>query len=334
MRIHFTLADAMKVRVVVLGELAEVLHSFAMLQQPHGTVMFGQWRTRTVRRARVLSPDVREVARFVAPPGRGVADLFTLVGQASEYVEGIDRLGTAPAQQLREELSYAPRVAGIRSSWIGDFADGNPAARQRLVRALSDYHQVAVAPYWSQIRTVLDNERAVRLDVMARQGLGAMLAGLAPTLRWKSSVLEIPDYGLTPQANLDVRLGGRGLILAPSLFQAADPGLFIPWNDTAPILMYPISFDALTALHLWQNPGDPAGRALATLLGTTRAAALRVVADGCTTSELARRLNISPGGASQHATVLRESGLVTSRRHRNTVQHTITKLGTNLLNAS
>lgn len=333
MRIHFTLADAIKVRVVVLGELAEVLHSFAMLQQPHGAVMFGGWRTRTVGRARVLSPDVREVARFVAPPGRCIADLFTVVGQASEYVEGLDRLCTAPAEQLREELSFAPRVAGIRSSWIGDFAVGNRVARQRLVRALSDYHQVAVAPYWSRIRTVLDNERAVRLDVMARQGLGAMLAGLAPTLRWKSSVLEVPDGGLAPQANRDVRLGGRGLILAPSLFEA-DPGLFMPWNDTAPILMYPISFDALAALQLWQDPSEPAGRALATLLGTTRAAALRVVADGCTTSELARRLNISPGGASQHATVLRESGLVTSRRHRNTVQHTITKLGTDLLNAS
>jgi DNA-binding transcriptional ArsR family regulator len=57
-----------------------------------------------------------------------------------------------------------------------------------------------------------------------------------------------------------------------------------------------------------------------------------VIAHGCTTTELARRLRISPGGASQHATVLREAGLVTSRRQRNTVRHSITKLGLDLLN--
>lgn len=58
-----------------------------------------------------------------------------------------------------------------------------------------------------------------------------------------------------------------------------------------------------------------------------------MIADGCTTSELAQRIGISPGGASQHATVLREAGLVVSHRHRNTVRHTLTGLGAGLLNA-
>ncbi|MFI6982279.1 ArsR/SmtB family transcription factor [Embleya sp. NPDC050154] len=51
------------------------------------------------------------------------------------------------------------------------------------------------------------------------------------------------------------------------------------------------------------------------------------MADCCTTTELARRLSISPAGASQHATVLRQANLITSRRHRNTVHHSLTPLG-------
>lgn len=56
-----------------------------------------------------------------------------------------------------------------------------------------------------------------------------------------------------------------------------------------------------------------------------------MLADGCTTGELARRLDISPAGASQHATVLRRAGLVLSTRRRNLVLHTLTPLGRALL---
>jgi DNA-binding transcriptional ArsR family regulator len=130
-----------------------------------------------------------------------------------------------------------------------------------------------------------------------------------------------------------VHLRGRGLLLALSLFSNGDPGLFTPWNDDPALLIYPVDLDAPTALRLWRR--DESGdRALAGLLGTTRAAALRVIADGCTTTELARRLGISPGGASQHATVLRDAGLVVSRRFRNSVRHTLTGLGVDLLNAT
>ncbi|WP_308307697.1 winged helix-turn-helix domain-containing protein [Streptomyces sp. ISL-10] len=69
------------------------------------------------------------------------------------------------------------------------------------------------------------------------------------------------------------------------------------------------------------------------LLGRTRAAVLDALADpsGHTTKQLAQRLNISPTSASEHATALRAVGLVTTLRQANTVRHTTTPLGTNLL---
>ncbi|WP_319058002.1 helix-turn-helix domain-containing protein [Streptomyces europaeiscabiei] len=76
-------------------------------------------------------------------------------------------------------------------------------------------------------------------------------------------------------------------------------------------------------------------------LGPTRAAkwlALRpsaapcsTAAEGRTTSELAARVGLSPPTVSHHVAVLRESGLLTSRRIGGTVLHTVTGLGADLL---
>jgi DNA-binding transcriptional ArsR family regulator len=75
---------------------------------------------------------------------------------------------------------------------------------------------------------------------------------------------------------------------------------------------------------------------LAALLGRTRAAILSSIAErpGCTTTELAMAARISPSSASEHATVLRAAGLVSSARHRQTVLHTLTSTGDSLLAAN
>ncbi|WP_241845701.1 ArsR/SmtB family transcription factor [Streptomyces sp. CB02261] len=52
---------------------------------------------------------------------------------------------------------------------------------------------------------------------------------------------------------------------------------------------------------------------------------------GRTTSELAGRVGLSPATVSHHVTVLREAGLLTSRRIGGVVLHTVTRLGTDLL---
>jgi DNA-binding transcriptional ArsR family regulator len=53
--------------------------------------------------------------------------------------------------------------------------------------------------------------------------------------------------------------------------------------------------------------------------------------DGVTTGELARRHEISAPGVSQHTQVLREAGLIVSRRTGPNVIHTVTPLGKALL---
>lgn len=98
-----------------------------------------------------------------------------------------------------------------------------------------------------------------------------------------------------------------------------------------PVLLAPIcERPSPAALHAG---GEPAA-GLTALLGRTRAKALRANAVGCTTTELARALGVAPATASEHATVLRNARLISTRRHRNAVLHTLTPLGAALLDAN
>jgi DNA-binding transcriptional ArsR family regulator len=126
----------------------------------------------------------------------------------------------------------------------------------------------------------------------------------------------------------DLYLDGRGVELQPSAFcwkvptKLRDPEL-------KPILVYPIQHapGILRRQSLDAVPSDP----LSSLLGSTRAAALEAAVQGCTTTELAKRCKISPAAASHQATVLREAGLITTRRAGASVRHEITQLGIWLL---
>jgi hypothetical protein len=53
---------------------------------------------------------------------------------------------------------------------------------------------------------------------------------------------------------------------------------------------------------------------------------------GCSTKELAEVAGPAPSSACEHATVLREAGLITTVRHRNTALYSAIRSGLNLLN--
>ena len=109
-----------------------------------------------------------------------------------------------------------------------------------------------------------------------------------------------------------------------------DPSLLENPNDVdeTPRLILPAA--DVRGGHLW---AASRGSALAALVGRNRAAVLQSIADGCTTTELARRVGISLAAASQHASVLRGAGLIATRRQGSAVLHVLTPLGAELLQA-
>ena len=134
--------------------------------------------------------------------------------------------------------------------------------------------------------------------------------------------------------DVELQLEGRGLSLVPSVFTGKLPNLIHdPTQPSAtPRLLLPASDERVRAGGLWDGPRSN-GAALAALVGRNRAAVLGAVAGGCTTTELAGKVGISIAAASQHASVLRDAGLITSCRQGGAVLHALTPLGADLIQA-
>jgi DNA-binding transcriptional ArsR family regulator len=252
-------------------------------------------------------------------------DLPTLVGETATIEQGVRALLDVPREHLLVEMEWIDRRHRLSPlAWAMAEAGGRP----ELAEATQVAYQELIQPFWPRIRASLHAEQAARRRTLAAQGPGALLASLqGPLIRWRPPVLEILRPG-----QVEMELAGRGIALVPSVFVGRAPSLHENPNDEdeMPRLILPAE-DARSAL-LWA-PSRSRGPALAALVGRNRAAVLQSIADGCTTTELARRVGISLAAASQHASVLRGAGLIATRRQGSAVLHVLTPLGAELLQA-
>ncbi|HET8657568.1 MAG TPA: winged helix-turn-helix domain-containing protein [Micromonosporaceae bacterium] len=324
-RIHFTAEDLARTRVSAsLGPLAETLFGLSLLRcSRRRPAAFSGWRDHARGR---LTADLRPLVDVV-PLEAGGVDLLTLTGEAPTIEHGIEALLAMPRERVLAELEFSSRDGGVASSaW--SLADRDTAARKQLARAARAAYRTLVEPHWARVSTHLQAERAARGRMVLEGGVERLLATLhPPRMRWRLPVLEVLGGG-----EMDLHLDGRGLVLIPSVFVGTVPVLLQDLTDETapPRLIFPVAMDPAVAVRLWGEP-EPGGRALAALVGRTRAAVLSRIADGCTTSEIARHIGISPAAASQHATVLRDAGLITTRRQGGAVLHALTRLGVELL---
>ncbi|GAP48760.1 hypothetical protein [Streptomyces azureus] len=192
---------------------------------------------------------------------------------------------------------------------------------------LRAYHEAVLAPYEEQMRARVDAERSAGCRALMDGGVEGMLAGLSPMTRWSRPVLHV-KY---PVEDRDLHLDGRGLTLVPSYF-SWDAPVSLAAPELQPVLCYPLLHEpAVPASHpLAESPSTP----LTVLLGSSRAVALRVIAAGATTGEIARAAGVSASSASRHATALRGAGLITSHRNGPSVLHTLTPVGAAVLRAA
>lgn len=319
LHIHFSAADLARVTLSTEPDpLWEVLLSLHVLQSPAVEPRHERWRT-----GLTLSPTMR--ALFHLAPPRGYSpDFLTPAESASGLESGLAALRRTPRHRLWTELA---RLAGraVPSRWTAKLATGDHSALRDLSRGLADYHRTAVEPSWRRIEQHVRDDAAARTRVLVSRGTGGLLASLHPTLTWRGDALELDGDHIVR----DLRLDGRGLRLLPSFFchgrptVLADPAL-------PPVLVFPAT--ARPAPVTCPPPVDPPdAKPLEDLLGPTRAGTLRAVGDGCTTTELGRRVGVTVSAASYHASILRSAGLITTERTGPAVRHRLTRLGANLL---
>ncbi|MGV2916352.1 DUF5937 family protein [Streptomyces alfalfae] len=323
LRIHFTSGDLENVCLARRPDpLWEIVCSLCRLQTREGAIAFDPWRRSVgglVRQGGVARGAASEL-RSLVPCAAYFPDFLTppIEDGPDDLQSGIDRVLATPRRCLRHELALLSASGG--RPWAGaELARGDVTALNALGRNLRTYHQEFIAPLWNRIGAAVAADACLRTRAMVDGGTRELLNSLRPMAVWEAPVLTV-DYPV----ERDLHLHGRGLLLVPSYFCWRRP-ITLADDQLRPVLIYPVD----------KTPPPPAAStaSLSRLLGPTRAALLSeaTALTGATTSELANATGVSLPSASQQLAVLRDGGLVVSRRDGKRVLHTATPLGRQLL---
>ncbi|MET8248606.1 DUF5937 family protein [Streptomyces sp. NPDC005202] len=316
-RLHFRDDDLMRCRFAV-SPLWETQEAVRTLSRPDRHGYHPHWLRRIRQAARAL--DLAPL--WLLMPRRGHSPDFLgppPIGPAATFEEEIAGVRAADPDAARDDIARAlADTPGALESARGRALLADPA---RAVRELADLMEAAwhtlVEPDWPRLRALLEADVAFHSRRLAEVGLGALLPELDRRLSWDGRTLTV-DW----RSEHGRDLGGQGLVLMPSVFSWPDviSGFDPPWQPT---LVYP----ARGLAGLWAEPGDQAPEALVRLLGRGRAAVIAALSDPATTTALAHRLGLAPSSVSAHLTVLRDAGLLTSRRYGHQVLYERTPLG-------
>ncbi|MEU1518484.1 DUF5937 family protein [Streptomyces sp. NPDC005811] len=317
LHLRFGEDDLLRCRFAV-SPLWETQEAVRTLNRPDRHGFHGPWLRR-----------IQEDAR-----GLDLAPLWLLMPRNGHSPDWLGPQPLGPATAFDEELARVreadPRVA--HHDTARSLADTPGAAGSRLGRALlrdmkhtitrladllEEAWHLLVEPYWPRLRALLEADVAFHSRRLAETGLGGLLPQLDPRISWRAGTLTVNARG-EHERDLD----GRGLVLMPSVFSWPDVvgGFEPPWQ---PMLVYP----ARGIGGLWAEPAADAPDTLVRLLGRGRAAVLGALGEPAGTTTLSRRLGLAPSSVSAHLSVLRDAGLLTSRRYGHEVLYEQTPLG-------
>ncbi|MEU7938047.1 ArsR/SmtB family transcription factor [Microbispora bryophytorum] len=285
--------------------------------------MLEGWRRRILPRL----PHHARMAMSLTPPV-GWSPTFFIPARAGAAPELLDQIRSVAPAVIQAELTALAEKQPV-PAWAHHLAEDGEL-RGRFYDGIEHLYAQLLEPYWHRLSGYLTADRALRMRHLLEGGIERLLTLASPRwMRWKPPVLEVR---MINGIDHDLHLEGRGILLAPSAFATRS----MVTDGAHPMVSYPSGDDLplhrLTAL-IPEHETPESASTVAALLGTTRAAVLNAIAEhpGCTTTELARLSGTTPSGASQHATVLRQAGLIQTTRYRNTALHSATSLGITLL---
>ncbi|GAA4976926.1 winged helix-turn-helix domain-containing protein [Actinoplanes utahensis] len=233
--------------------------------------------------------------------------------------EELDRLRRITDDQLRYDLGkMAIRSSGARQQEIRELIADPARARATIVAAWQQVWDMLLAPVWPQILRLLRADIAVRARRSGDHGVADMVATLHSSVTWHDDAVRVR----MPQYEATVDCGGNGLLLVPSVMSTRRCSV-LDEPPTLPTVFYP----AHGISETWHHPGSDALGALTALLGAARARLVVELQQPLSTNECARLTGLAASTASHHLTVLRDAGLVDSRRAGPRVLHTRTPLG-------
>ena len=318
-RFAFSAGDVARTRFAV-SPLWEVVASVRAFQTAAGRAVHRRWRDQVAPRLVDAGLD-RGLLVDLVPPSGYSPDFITPPPVAAGLDGELREVAATPASEVRRELAdYGLRTPGIAAMYQ------DPAAGlARLVTEIGSYWQLALAPYWPQVRTVLEADVFHQARRLAADGAEAVLGELHPSVRWGAGTLSVAGS----VCHIGSDLGGRGLVLVPSVFAWSSV-----YTTAAPPVTKQLFYPSRGLASVWERDRAAVPDAVAAVIGRTRALLLAELAVPASTSELAGRTGLSAGGVSQHLTALRDAGIVSAHRSGRSVLYMRTAVAESLLAAS
>jgi hypothetical protein len=314
---EFGVEDLARMRFAI-SPMWELAMSVRALLEPSRAALHVPWVARL--RGRLRGLDMSAPVALVPPEGY-LPDFLTPPpsGPLADIHDELKMVRSTPPDRVRHELGIL--LHGRRTPpALKPLIDDPKRGLRGLTRTFERYWQLALEPHWPRVRALLEADLAHRARRLTEGGPAKLFHDLHPAVRWRRNTLQV---NITYDDR--VSLAGRGLLLLPSAFGWQRPGAVTdpPWQPT---VIYP----ARGIATLWEE-GESAPAGLASLLGGTRAEVLLALDAPRSTTALAARLGVTPGGVSQQLSVLRASGLVSGRREGRSVLYVRTPLADSLV---
>ena len=312
-RFRFGRDDLLRTRFAI-SPLIELVAATYVVRQPRRFPQHRRWVEATLPRLRDLDLSLVFAA---APLGQSTWPNFNAPPPISPHPHIADELARVAATD--------PAV--VRSDVRRAYPDAIPPPAEPFIadpeRALADlvaqshaFWRAAIEPWWPRMTAFLEGEIATRARRLVSIGGEATFTDLSRDITWDTRTLTISPVATAPR---DVDLGGRGLLLIPSVLAfGVWPRTDLPWDPA-------LTYQPRGVGDLWSAPRTL--DALDELIGRRRATILRSLDRPASTLELAQRTGWSAGGVNTHLAVLRSTGLAARHREGRRVLYARTATG-------
>lgn len=305
--------------------LLEIALSYRILQSGFDNPEYEDWIAEARKTLYGIKLDYLDA--LVAPHGY-IPDFITpapVVNHRS--IEGyFDEIRATPVRVIRENILTLIKECGdtpLRRMFLTSPGE----AVERLLKDMALYWGRAIAPYWTQMVSILENDVNYRGRLLALEGISAALTQLNSNIVYEDAGDNWSLVCKSLSCDNAVDLTTELMYLVPIVFNS-EPGCVF---QVSPYWEPMFGYTARGSALLQDNKPPISIQSLEKALGAARAQVLQALATPLNTSELAVKLHLTAGTVSQHLDRLKEAGLVEPQRSGKKVFYHLTSRGSNLL---
>ncbi|TMR93338.1 winged helix-turn-helix transcriptional regulator [Nonomuraea basaltis] len=300
----FSADDLAQMRFAV-SPMWEVVTSYQLVMSGSAHPVHRRWLERVCPQVAAAGLDRGWLAKLIRP-GQYCPDFLTPTpgGPAPDLADELAAVRATSPGRVHQDLDLLRRKEGHLGPRLRSLYADPPSCLPRIAEEIETYWELALAPYWARIQTVLDADVYHRARQVAEHGAGHLFNDLHASMSWDGNSLQ-----LIRRRTLARESTGPGLLLIPSVFIGA--GLLSRETPPDPPQF---GYQARGVGTLWQPRPVARTGALAAVLGRSRTRLLIELESPASTTELARRTGLSAAGASRYLTAMRDAGLVSAHR--------------------